>query len=150
EVVRKLVLLSTAYKRSGWYPDALVGMSAMNADVAKAMIQTPIYQYYASVAPKPENWSKLVTKLGDLLRKDYDWSKDVATVKTPTLVVVGDNDRVQPMHAVQMVGLLGGVKMDGGVDIFSNPQGALPTAQLAVLPGTTHFTIEARADLLLP
>ncbi len=151
ELVRKVVLVSTAYKRDGWYPDTLAQEAAMNDPAtAKAMMQSPIYQYYAKVAPKPEDWPKLVTKLGDLLRKDYDWSKEVAAIKTPTLVVVGDNDRVQPMHAVKMVGLLGGVKMDGGVDIFSNPQGALPTAQLAVLPGTTHFTIEARADLLLP
>ncbi len=43
-----------------------------------------------------------------------------------------------------MIGrLLGSGKADGAA-------GGLPHSQLAVLPGTTHFSILARTDLLLP
>lgn len=29
----------------------------------------------------PANWPMLVIKMGDLLRKDYDWSTDIAAIK---------------------------------------------------------------------
>ena len=149
DVVRKLVLVSTPYKRDGWYAESNAQDSSMNADTAKAMMQTPVYQFYASVASRPQDWPTLVTKVGQLLAKDYDWSKDVAAMKMPTLILVGDSDRVRPEHAVEMARLLGGAKMDGGMAPFSQ-NATPPSVQLAMLPGTTHFTILSRADLLLP
>jgi pimeloyl-ACP methyl ester carboxylesterase len=143
EVVRKLVLASAPYKRDGWYPEVLAGMASMNAEAAEAMVGSPVHQAYVSVAPKPEDWSALVAKLSQLLRQDYDWSTAVAAIKAPTLLVIGDADSVRPAHAVEMFGLLGGGKADGAM-------GGLPQSQLAVLPGTTHFSILTRTDLLLP
>jgi len=150
EVVRKLVVASAPYKRDGWYPEVLAGMASMNAEAAEAMVGSPVHQAYVSVAPKPEDWSALVAKLGQLLRQDYDWSTAVAAIKAPTLLVIGDADSVRPAHTVEMFGLLG-----GGKAITSPPErvgamGGLPNSQLAVLPGTTHFSILTRTDLLLP
>jgi pimeloyl-ACP methyl ester carboxylesterase len=151
-LVRTLVLISTAYQRRGWYPATLAQEEAsLTAKGAKAMLPTPFYQYYAKVAPRPADWPTLVARVGQLLKRDYDWSRAVAALTTPTLVVVGDSDRVRPDHAVALVRLLGGAKMDGGASGTPTAQGTpLPTAQLAVLPGTTHFTILSRTDLLLP
>ncbi len=142
EVVRKLVVASAPCKRDGWYPEVLAGMASMNAEAAEAMVGSPMHQAYVSVAPKPENWPALVSKLGQLLRQDYDWSTAVASIKAPTLILVGDADSVRPAHAVELFGLLGGGKADGAM-------GGLPNSQLAVLPGTTHFSLLARTDLLL-
>jgi hypothetical protein len=50
----------------------------------------------------------LVTKVGNLLSKDYYWSADVAAIKTPTAPVFADADAVRPEHAVQFFQLLGG------------------------------------------
>src|SRR5579859_2742746 len=124
DVVRKLVLVSTPYKRDGWYAESNAQDSSMNADTAKAMMQTPVYQFYASVAPRPQDWPTLVTKVGQLLARDYDWSKDLPALKMPILILVGDSDRVRPEHAVEMARLLGGAKMDGGMAPFS--QNATP------------------------
>lgn len=143
DVVRKLVLVSATYARNGWYSEVLAGMAAMNAEAAQAMVASPIYAAYAGVAPRPENWPTLVAKLGQLLREDYDWSPDVAAMRAPTLIVVGDADSVRPAHAVELFGLLGGGKADGAM-------GGMPHSRLAVLPDTTHFTTLARTDLLLP
>ena len=143
DVVRKLVLLSTVFKRDGWYPEVQAGMAAMNADAAQAMLQTPMYQLYAGIAPRPEDWPVLVTKMGDLLRQDYDWSKDVAALKLPVLIVVGDADSVRLTHAAEMFELLGGAKVDGAM-------GGRPASQLAVLPDTTHFSIFTNAALVPP
>jgi pimeloyl-ACP methyl ester carboxylesterase len=134
--VRKLVLVSTAFRRDGWYPEILAGMAQMSAGAAEPMKQTPMYQLYAHIAPKPADWPVLLTKLGEMLRKDYDWSKDVATIKLLTLLVFGDADAVRTAHAVQLFELLGGGKRDAGWD-----GSGMSNARLAILPGLTHYTI---------
>jgi hypothetical protein len=47
-------------------------MGQMGPEAAEPMKQTPMYWLYASVAPRPEDWPVLLTKLGELLRQDYD------------------------------------------------------------------------------
>jgi pimeloyl-ACP methyl ester carboxylesterase len=111
-------------------------MSQVGAAAAEPMKQTPMYQLYSSVAPKPDDWPVLLSKIGELLKKDYDWSKDVAAVGIPTLLVFGDADAVPPAHAAQFFELLGGGKKDGGWDGTG-----ISSARLAILPGLTHYTV---------
>ena len=136
EIVRKLVLVSTPFKREGWYPEILTGMGQMGPQIAEQMKQTPMYQQYASIAPKPEDWPVLLTKLGELLRRDYDWSHEVATIQASTLIVVGDADSVRTAHAVDFFELFGGGKVDAGWDRFG-----MSRARLAILPAMTHYNI---------
>lgn len=77
DAVRKLVIISAPVKRDRWYPEVLEGMAQMNPETAKAMKQTPLYQLYPNA-----DWAVLFTKLNDLLRKDYDWSKEVAAIRS--------------------------------------------------------------------
>jgi pimeloyl-ACP methyl ester carboxylesterase len=136
EVVRKLVVVSTPFQREGWYPEVLAGMEQMGPEAGEPMKQTPMYRLYAGVAPKPEDWPVLLTKLGRLLAQDYDWSRDVAAMETPTLIVVGDADSVRTAHAVRYFELLGGGKADAGWD-----GSGMSDARLAILPATTHYNI---------
>ena len=136
EAVRKLVLVSAAFKRDGWYPEIVAGMSQMGAAAAEPMKQTPMYPLYARIAPRPDDWPVLLTKLGELLRKDYDWSKEVASIKAPTLLVFGDADAVRTAHAVQFFELLGGGRKDAGWD-----GSGMSNSRLAILPGLTHYNI---------
>jgi pimeloyl-ACP methyl ester carboxylesterase len=143
DVVRKIVVLSAPYKSDGWYPGVLSSAGSMNADLAEAMVGTIMHQAYISSAPRPQDWPRLVTKMGELMGgQAYDWSSSVAEIKNPALIVIGDTDFVRLNHAVEMFGLLGG----GTVDM----QGGLISSQLAILPGTTHYSIINRADLLIP
>jgi pimeloyl-ACP methyl ester carboxylesterase len=136
QVVRKLVLVSTPFSRDGWYPEVRAGMEQMGPKAAEPMKQTPMYQVYSSVAPRPEDWPELLTKLGQLLGQDYDLSEGVAAIEAPTMIVVGDADSVRTAHAVEFFELLGGGKADAGWD-----GSRIPNARLAVLPGTTHYDI---------
>jgi pimeloyl-ACP methyl ester carboxylesterase len=136
EVVRKLVVVSTPFKRDGWYPEILAGQAQMNAEVAEQMKPTLLYQVYASLAPSVEDWPLLITKLGALLKQDYDWSNEVKMIKAPTLLVYGDADAVRTAHAVEFFELLGGGRKDGGWD-----GSGMSKARLAILPGLTHYTI---------
>jgi pimeloyl-ACP methyl ester carboxylesterase len=136
EAVRKLVIVSTAFSKDGWYPEINAGMSQIGAAAAEPMKQTPMYQMYASIAPRPQDWPVLLAKIGELLRKDYDWSKSVLAIKSPALLVFGDADAVRTAHVVQFFELLGGGKKDGGWD-----GSGISSARLAILPGATHYNI---------
>jgi pimeloyl-ACP methyl ester carboxylesterase len=136
DVVRRLVLVSTPFKRDGWYPEIIAGMAQLGPGAAEPMKQTPIYQSYARIAPKPADWPVLLTKVGELGREDYDWSQDMAAIKAPTLLVYGDADAVRTAHAEQFFELLGGGRRDGGWD-----GSGISNARLAILPGLTHYNI---------
>lgn len=134
--IRKLVVVSEPCKRDGWYREILTGIAQLNQAAADAMKSSPLYQTYAHTAPKPADWSVLVTKLGAMLTKDYDWSKEVAAIKSPSMLVFGDADAVRPAHAVEFFELLGGGKKDAGWDGSGKS-----IARLATLPGLTHYNI---------
>lgn len=136
EIVRKLVLVSTAFRQDGWYPEIMAGEAQMSPAAAEQMKQTPMFRMYAAIAPRPQDWPRFVTKLGDLLRKDYDWTAGAAALKMPTLIVGADADAVRTAHTLEFFGLFGGGKRDAGWDGSGRP-----SAELAVLPGTSHYTI---------
>ena len=131
ESVRKLVIVSAAFKRDGWYPEVLAAMSQMGAGSAEMMKQSPLNQVYPKV-----NWAVLFTKLGALLKQDYDWSKQVAALKQQTMLVFADADAVRLAHIVEFYGLLGGGQKDAGLDGSGRP-----ADELAILPGVTHYNI---------
>ena len=107
------------------------------------------HEAYLKTSPRPEAWPVFVAKMRQLLGADYDWTEAVASLKTPTLILVGDADGLRLAHAVECFALFGG-KADGD-------KAGLPPAQLAVLPATTHVGwappyhgIITRTQLLLP
>jgi pimeloyl-ACP methyl ester carboxylesterase len=128
EVVRKLALASTAFKRDGWYPEDLAAMSAISAE---AFAGTPIHDAYLKTSPVPEAWPTFVAKVRQLVTSDYDWTAGVAALRIPTLFLVGDADGLRLAHVMEFFGLLGGGQGDGDLS-------GLPRSSLAVLPATTH------------
>jgi pimeloyl-ACP methyl ester carboxylesterase len=123
-VVRKLVVVSAPVKHEGWYPEVLAGFAQMGAATAELMKQSPPNQLFPHV-----DWAVLFTKLGALLRQGYDWSKDVAAITAPTLLVFADADSIRPAHIVDFYALLGGGQRDAGLDGSGRPAN-----QLAILP----------------
>jgi hypothetical protein len=83
-----------------------------------------------------------------LVTQDYDWSAEVEGLGAPTMLVFADVDSIRPDHIVEFYKRLGGGQRDAGLD------GALrPVARLAIVPGTTHYTILATpvsAQLVAP
>jgi pimeloyl-ACP methyl ester carboxylesterase len=136
ESVRKLVLLSIAFKTAGWYPTIIAARAHSDPDAAEALRHTPFFELYARIAPRPEDWPALVAKMGELAREPYDWSQDVVTITTPTPLVFGDADAVPPAHAVEFFELLSGGPQAGGWD-----GSGMSRAQLAILPGVTHYNV---------
>ncbi|MDQ2964457.1 MAG: alpha/beta hydrolase [Chloroflexota bacterium] len=134
DVVDRLVLVSTVFRSTGWYPDMLAAMHSMGPEVAEPMKQTPMYEVYQRVAPRVEDWPVLVTQLTELLRLDYDWTEEARGLSVPVLIVVGDADGLPPRHAVEFFELLGGGQRDAGWD-----RSGMTQHRLAILPGVTHY-----------
>jgi pimeloyl-ACP methyl ester carboxylesterase len=131
DLVRKLVLISTPFKRHGWYPEVLTAMAQMGPVAGETIKRTPLSRLYPGV-----NWRTLFTKLGELLRADYDWSKEIQAIKSTTMLVFADADAVRAAHVMEFYGLLGGGQKDAGMDGSGRP-----AAQLAILPGFSHYNI---------
>jgi pimeloyl-ACP methyl ester carboxylesterase len=136
EVVGKLVVVSTPIRRKAFYPDILSQQEQMGPQAAEFLKQTPMYEMYARLAPKPEDWTKFITKISDAMKVDYDLSADIKALKAPVLLIAADADIFPPSHVVEIFGLLGGGQRDGGWD----GSGQI-ASQLAVLPNQTHYNI---------
>ena len=136
ELVRRLVLISTNMKRSAIYPDMLAQQAQVGPDAAEFMKETPMYQLYMRVAPRPEDFPRLLAKLGESMAKDFDFSEEVRGLQMPTLFVCADADMFPPSHAVEVFELLGGGQRDGGW----MGEGRTPHS-LAILPGLTHYNM---------
>ena len=142
EVVDRLVLVSTTFKHDGWYPEMSAGMDQMGPAMAEPMKATPMYEVYEKVAPRVEEWPKLVTQLTGMIGLDYDWSAEVARLPMPVMIVAGDADGLPPSHAVEFFELLGGGKRDAGFD-----RSGMTKHRLAILPGVTHYDINVAPSL---
>ncbi|PZG04575.1 alpha/beta hydrolase, partial [Micromonospora craterilacus] len=136
ELLRRLVVVSAPCRRQGWFPEVLAGMPEPDEAAGERMRGTPPHQLYQEVAPRPQYWPRLWAKTGELLRREYDWSPEVAALTTPTLLAFADADSIRPGHMVEFFGLLGGGHRDAGWDGTDRP-----AARLAVLPGLTHYDI---------
>jgi pimeloyl-ACP methyl ester carboxylesterase len=136
ERVRRLVLVSVAFRRDGSHPEVVQAMDQMSAAAAEPMRQSPLYEQYARLAPRVEDWPVLIAKISDALKIDYDWTADVDRITARTLLVFADADSIRPAHMVEFFALLGGGLRDAGWD-----NSAQPSNQLAVLPGRTHYDV---------
>ena len=136
EVVERLVLVSTPFRRAGWYPEMTAGMDAMGPESAGFLQQSPMYQAYQRIAPNVEDWPVLVRQLTDLLKIDYDWSGQIPGLPMPVCLAIGDADGLPPSHAVEFFRLLGGGLRDASWD-----RSGMTHHRLAILPGATHYDI---------
>lgn len=132
DAVGRLVVISAPFSRAGWYPEVVENMTRMGEPgAAEAMRQSPMAALYPAV-----DWAALFAKIARLEGQDYDWSADVASIRSPTMIVYADADAVRPAHVVEFFGLLGGGKRDAGLDGSGRPAN-----RMAVLPGMTHYTV---------
>ena len=135
-LVRKLVVVSAPYSRTGWYAEMLPQQAAVNASMADQMKDTPMYKGYAAIAPRPQDFPKLLDAMGVLMRTDYDWSAQIRQLQMPVMLVYGDADMVRPEHMVEFYHLLGGGLRDAGWQREN-----MSKNRLAIIPDRTHYDI---------
>jgi pimeloyl-ACP methyl ester carboxylesterase len=148
EKVRRLVVASAPFAQDGFFPEMLPQQAAVGAAMADMMKETPMYKSYVAVAPKPEDFPKLLDRMGEFMRTPYDWREDVKTLTMPVMLVYGDSDMIRPEHIVEFYHLLGGGLKDAGWMREHMSQN-----RLAILPDLTHyeaFASPAMAEAVLP
>jgi pimeloyl-ACP methyl ester carboxylesterase len=138
DVVDRLVVASAPFRRDGFYPDILKQQEQVNANAVQFMKETPMYQLYQAVAPRPQDFGRLLDKIGELMKRDFSIADDISKIQAKTLIVAADADIFPPSHAVELFALLGGGLKDGGWD-----GSGIPKNHLAILPGLTHYNLFA-------
>jgi pimeloyl-ACP methyl ester carboxylesterase len=123
ELVKRLVLISGGFNKSG---EAAPGME-WNVDELAQFLGPA----YGEVSPDGEDHFKVVAaKIGEMIEVEPNLqASDLAKVTQPTLVMFSDDDLMTPAHAVEMYE-------------------ALPNAELAIVPGTSHFLMQEKAHLV--
>jgi pimeloyl-ACP methyl ester carboxylesterase len=139
--VRRLVVISSPYARSGWYPETQKGMSQISASMAENMMQTPTGKL-SKQWPEPQRFPHFLDKMGKMMTEDYDWSAEIAKLVIPVLLVFADNDSVSQKHIAEFFALLGGGVKEPG---WLNTQ--LSKSRLAVVPGYSHYNFIASAEV---
>ena len=138
KLVRKLVVVGQPMSREGWYPEVNAVFPPMAKDPKKFVVgidKSPILGDTVKLYPNVD-WPRMFRKMGELESQYYDWSKGVAALKMPVMLVFADADAVSTEHIAQFYKALGGGMRDAGVDGAKRPK-----ARLAIIPDRTHYTI---------
>jgi pimeloyl-ACP methyl ester carboxylesterase len=85
---------------------------------------------YKKVAPDPNYWPRIFDKLGAIHWEGFS-KEELASIKSPFLIIVGDHDFVRVEHAVESVNLI-------------------PNAELAVIPSASHFALSSEQERVIP
>jgi pimeloyl-ACP methyl ester carboxylesterase len=138
EKVRRLVVIPANVRRDAIPVEMLAQQAQVSAAAAEFMKDTPMYQLYHRVAPRPEDFPRLLDKVGESMAKDFDWSEEVRGLRMPTMIVAADADMAPPSHYVEVFKLLDGRLRDRGWMGEGRPKGG---HALAILPGLTHYNM---------
>jgi pimeloyl-ACP methyl ester carboxylesterase len=138
--IRRAVVASAGIRRDATYPEILGQQEQVGPEAAEFMKDTPMYELYARVAPRPEDFPRLLGKVGEMMKVDFDFTEDVRGLQVPTLIVAADADMCPPSHFVEVFKLLDGGLRDGGWMGEGRPKGG---HALAILPGLTHYNLFA-------
>ncbi len=136
--VGKLVMASANIRRDAIPPEMLAQQAQVNSAAIEFMKETPMYQLYQRVAPRPEDFGRLLDKIGESMSRDFDYSEEMRSLQVPTMLVCADADMAPPSHYVEAFKLLDGGLRDGGWMGEGRPKGG---HALAVLPGLTHYNL---------
>lgn len=131
--------MASAHIDSDAMPEEMVAQQRqVNAAAAELLKDTPMYQVYQAVAPRPQDFGRLLEKIGASMARPFDYSDEMRGLQVPTLLVCADADMAPPSHYVEMFKLLDGGLRDGGWMGEGRPKGG---HALAVLPSTTHYNL---------
>jgi pimeloyl-ACP methyl ester carboxylesterase len=138
--IGKLVMVSANIRRDAIPAEMLAQQGQVSSAAVEFMKDTPMYRLYQRVAPRPEDFGRLLDKIGKSMSRDFDFSEELRGIQVPTMIVCADADMAPPSHYVEAFKLLDGGLRDGGWMGEGRPKGG---HALAVLPGLTHYNIGA-------
>jgi pimeloyl-ACP methyl ester carboxylesterase len=138
EKVDQLIAASGGYSSEA-YPE---GFEEMIATMTPDMFAgTPFMTEYEALAPKPEDFPKLMDQLKTLDVNPFAIPEEqIKSIKAKTLLIFGDGDVISLEHATTLFKLMG-----GGVNA---DMVGLPPVRLAILPATPHTGFVGNTEIL--
>jgi pimeloyl-ACP methyl ester carboxylesterase len=145
QLVSKLVIMSSTYRRDGWYPSALQGLESLSGDF---FADTPVSEAFRQHTADPEAFDAYIEKMKVLGIEDQNISDaEMRSIQARTMVIAGDADAVRPEHALAMFKLRGG----GDEEVAAAGEiTEVPRARLVILPATSHISISKAVPVLEP
>lgn len=137
-LVNKLIIISSVYKYDGWIQAARDIFPTMKPEFLE---HTPLKTEYDRLNPDKGHWKTFVTNMAKFDATPFDLGAEkVKQIKSPVLIISGDNDGVDLNHVADMYRLCGG-------GVFGDMTG-LPKSRLAIVPGATHVGLMMETDKL--
>jgi pimeloyl-ACP methyl ester carboxylesterase len=138
--VRKVVVISSAFRRDGMIKEAADSIPKLTAEDFKG---SPIETEYKKLSPTPDKFPDFVKRLLATASKGHDMGADKLKATTaPMFFIHGDADGVRLEHVAEMFRLKGG-EIHGDMKPRSS-------SRLAILPDTTHVTLMQRMSVIVP
>ena len=138
--VRRVVVISSPFRRDGMVQEGLDAMRQLTAETFKG---SPIEAEYKRLSPTPDQFSKFVQRMVAADSKGNDLTADqLRSTTAPMFFIHGDADGIRLEHVAEMFRLKGG-EIHGDL----RPRSA---SRLAILPNTTHVTLMQRMDIIVP
>jgi pimeloyl-ACP methyl ester carboxylesterase len=138
ELVGRLITLAANIRRDAIPVEMLAQRAQVNASAVPFLMETPMYELYQRIAPRPEDFGRLLDKVGAAMAVDFDFSDEVRGLQVPTMLAAGDADMAPPSHYVEAFKLLDGGLRDGGWMGEGRPKGG---HALAIIPNATHYNV---------
>lgn len=140
ELIGKLVIVSAHIRRDAIDPAMLAQQGQVGSAALPFLKDTPMYELYQRVAPRPEDFGRLLDKIGASMAQEFDFTEEVRSLQVPTMIAAADADMAPPSHYVEVFRLLDGGLRDGGWMGEGRPKGG---HALAIIPGQTHYNVGA-------
>jgi pimeloyl-ACP methyl ester carboxylesterase len=138
ELVGRLILLAANVRRDAIPVEMLAQQAQVNASAVPFLKETPMYELYQRIAPRPDDFGLLLDKVGASMAVDFDFSDEVRGLEVPTMLAAADADMAPPSHYVEAFKLLDGGLRDGGWMGEGRPKGG---HALAIIPNATHYNV---------
>jgi len=136
--IGKLVIASVYFRSDDVHDELKAMQGQVNAAAVELMTDTPMWELYQRVAPRPEDFPVLLDKIGAMMQEGFDFTEELRGIEVPTMLVAADADQAPPSAFVDAFRLLDGGLRDGGWMGENRPKGG---HALAILPGVTHYSI---------
>ena len=137
--LRKLVIISSTYKSSGWRPEIANAFKNMKPEMFE---NSPMKAAYDAIAPDKTKWTKFLEQMFAFAGTPFDLGDaNIAKISAPVLIISGDNDGLDKVELMKTYQLLG-----GGVSADLAP---MPKSHLAVVPSQSHVGLMMQTKIIL-
>jgi pimeloyl-ACP methyl ester carboxylesterase len=139
ERLRKLVIISSTYKSTGWLPEVNEAFKAFKPEFFN---NSPMKAAYDAVAPDTTKWTNFIEQMIAFARTPFDLGdSNISKIVAPVLIISGDNDGLDKIELMKTYKLMG-----GGVSADMAP---MPKSQLAIIPSQGHVSLMMQTQTIL-